>query len=139
MTLQLLRKFSYSFVVLLFALTAAAVQKPTNTGPAYDLANQVKVQGVIESIQQVPGEFEGVHLVIRTSKGPVLVHVAPADFLQQIGTNFNVGDQVEVLGAKAADSQEEQVLAREITVGANTLTLRDGKGVPVWVGWKPGK
>lgn len=139
MTLRYRSKLQCSFVLVLFAVAAVAVQKPKNTGPAYDVANQVKIQGVIESIQEVPGEFEGVHLVVRTDKGPVLVQVAPADFLKEIGTSFKVGDQVQVLGAKALNASEEQVLAREITVGSSTVTLRDDTGIPVWAGWNPGK
>jgi hypothetical protein len=30
-------------------------------------------------------------------------------------------------------------LAKEITVGSNTTTLRDDNGVPVWSGWKSSK
>jgi hypothetical protein len=139
MNFSLRSKIQCSVFVLLFTSAAVAVQKPTNTGPGYDLANPVKVQGVVESIQELPGDFEGVHLVIRTDKGAVLVQVAPADFLKEIGTTFKVGDQVQVLGAKALNVAEEQILAREITVGASTVTLRDDKGLPVWAGWKPGK
>ena len=139
MTLRYRSKLQCSLAILLFSVAALAVQKPKNTGPAYDIANQVKIQGIVESIQEVPGEFEGVHLLVKTDKGSVLVQVAPADFLKEIGTSFNVGDQVQVVGAKALNSTEEQVLAREITVGSSTITLRDDKGVPVWAGWNPSR
>jgi len=126
-------------VVFLAAAQAAASQKTANTGPKYDVANEVKIKGVVEEIRQVPGEFEGTHLVVKTDTGTVLVHVAPADFLKEIDTSFKTGDEVQVVGCKAPDTTENEILAREITVGTNTTTLRDNKGIPVWAGWKPAK
>lgn len=118
-------------------MSAAWGQATSKTGPKYDVKNEVKVKGVVEEVRQVPGQFEGTHLVVKTDSKTVLVHVAPADFLKEMETSFNKGDQVEVVGCKAPDAVEEEILAREITVGQNTTTLRDDKGVPVWAGWKP--
>jgi hypothetical protein len=59
--------------------------------------------------------------------------------LKEIEVSFSKGDQVNVVGAQAPNSTGEEILAREITVGSNTFTLRDDKGVPVWSGWKPAK
>jgi DNA/RNA endonuclease YhcR with UshA esterase domain len=119
--------------------TILAAQKIANTGPKYDVANEVKIKGVVEDIREVPGNFEGTHLVVKTDTGTVLVHVAPADFLKEMDTSFKKGDEVTVTGAKAPDAAEPEILAREITVGTNTTTLRDDKGIPVWAGWKPAK
>ncbi|HEY5175913.1 MAG TPA: hypothetical protein VII95_10160 [Terriglobales bacterium] len=118
---------------------AAWGQRASKTGPKYDTANEVKIEGVIEEVREVPGEFEGVHLVVKTETKTVLVHVAPGEFLKEIDTSFNKGDQVVVVGAKAPDAPEEEILAREITDGNNTATLRDAKGIPIWAGWKPAK
>jgi hypothetical protein len=127
------------FAALLLVAQLAFAQKAANTGPKYDAANEVKVKGIVEDVREVPGDFEGVHLVVKTDKGDVLVHVAPAAFLKDIDTSFKKGDEISVVGAKAPNTTEEEVLAREITVGTNSCTLRDDKGVPVWAGWKPGK
>ena len=118
-------------------LCVAWAQTASKTGPKYDVKNEVKIKGVVEEVRQVPGQFEGTHLVVKTETKTVLVHVAPTNFLKDIDTAFNKGDQVEVLGCKAPDSSEEEILAREITVGQNTTTLRDDKGIPIWAGWKP--
>ncbi len=124
---------------LIVAMQASPTQKTANTGPKYDTANEVKIKGVVEDIREVPGDFEGTHLVVKTDTGTVLVHVAPADFLKEMDTSFKKGDEVQVVGAKAPDAAEPEILAREITVGGNTTTLRDDKGIPVWAGWKPTK
>ena len=118
-------------------LSTAWAQTASKAGPKYDVKNEVKIKGVIEEIRQVSGPLEGTNLVVKTESKTVLVHVAPADFLKEIDTTFNKGEQVEVVGCKAPDTTEEEILAREITVGQNTTTLRDEKGVPVWTGWKP--
>jgi hypothetical protein len=125
-------------VTVLFTCAAVA-QKASNTGPKYDVANQVKVKGVIDDIHETPGAFEGTHLVVKTDTGTVLVQLAPADFLKEIEASFKKGDQIEVVGAKNMGTEGEEVLAREITIGNNTTTLRDDNGVPVWVGWKAAK
>ena len=129
-----------AIMVLSVATQAAAItQKIANTGPKYDTANEVKVKGVVDDVRQVAGDYEGTVLVVKTDTGQVLVHVAPADFLKEMDTSFKKGDEVQITGAKAPNTTETEILAREITVGTNTTTLRDDKGIPVWAGWKPAK
>ena len=125
--------------LLILISQAAPAQKVAVTGPQYNVANEVKVTGTIEEIREVPGQFQGTHLVVKTDKGTVLVRLAPADFLKEMEASFNKGDQVVVVGCKAPDAAEETIMAREIIVGTNDTTLRDEKGVPVWVGWKAPK
>jgi hypothetical protein len=67
------------------------------------------------------------------------VHVAPELFLKELDMGFNKGDQLEIVGSKLKIDGVDEVLAKEITRGDNTLTLRDKKGVPVWDGWMPSK
>ena len=138
MTSQL-RPILCSIVVLVLAVCPGVAQKLANTGPKYDVTHQVKIQGTVEEVREVPGDYEGTHLVVKTDQGVVLVQVAPTAFLKEMDTSYKKGDVVQVVGAKAPDATEEQVLAREITIGADTVTLRDDKGVPVWAGWKPAK
>ncbi len=129
------------FIAALVTCISSATwgQHAAKTGPKYDSANEVKIKGVILEVREVPGESEGTQLVVKTDTKTVLVRVAPADFLKEIDTTFNKGDEVVVVGAKAPDSPDEAILAREITDGSNTATLRDDKGIPIWAGWKPSK
>ncbi len=126
-------------LVAIWISSSAWGQHPSKTGPKYDSANEVKITGVIEEVRDVPGQIEGTQLVVKTDTKTVLVRVAPTDFLKEIDTSFAKGDQVTVVGAKAPDATEEEILAREITDGSNTATLRDDKGIPIWTGWKPSK
>jgi hypothetical protein len=129
------------FIVAVLALASPLgwSQAANKTGPKYDVANEVKVKGVIEDIRQVPGGVEGTQLAVKTDTKTILVYVGPGEFLKEIEVSFSKGDKVDVVGAKAPNSPEEEILAREITVGTNTFTLRDDKGVPVWSGWKPAR
>ncbi len=139
MSYKLWSRILVSVAVLSLTLSYGSAQKMKDTGPKYDVANEVKLKGVIEDIREIPGNFEGTLLVVKTDTGTVLVHVAPASFLKEIDASFAKGDQVEVVGAKAPNATEEEILAREITVGTNTITLRDDRGIPVWAGWNPAK
>jgi hypothetical protein len=139
MPIQFRSSLFAAMAVLILALPGVAGQKIADTGSKYDVAHQVKIQGTVEEVREVPGDYEGTHLLVKTDQGLVLVQVAPAAFLKEMDTSYKKGDVVQVVGAKALDATEEQVLAREITIGADSVTLRDDKGVPVWAGWKPAK
>ncbi len=125
--------------VLALLTQVAPAQRPGKTaptGPKYDAASEVKIKGAIEEIRDVAGDFQGTNLVVKTDTSTVLVYVGPTAFLKEIDTSFNKGDQVEIIGAKVTENGQEELLAREVTVGTNTFTLRDDKGIPVWAGWK---
>jgi hypothetical protein len=131
-------KFLFIAAVVALLWPQAGAQSAHKTGPHYNAASEVKIKGIIEEIREVPGEFEGTHLVVKTETKTFLVHCAPSAFLKEIDASFAKGDQVLIVGAQAPDAPEE-ILAREITDGNNTVTLRDDKGVPIWAGWKPSK
>ena len=133
-------RVGFSIAVVALLVSATWAQKAHNTGPKYDPTKEMTIKGVVDEVREIPGEFEGLHLVVKTDSKTVLVHVAPSGFLKEIDTSFSKGDQVMVVGAPSPDtSPDEEILAREITVGQNTTMLRDDKGVPVWAGWKPAK
>jgi hypothetical protein len=135
----LLSKVLFIVAVLVFGLPLGLAQSASKTGPKYDLASEVKVKGVIEDIREVSGGVAGTQLSVKTDAKTILVYVGPGDFLKEIEVSFNKGDQVNVIGAKSPNATDDEILAREITVGSNTFTLRDDKGVPIWTGWKPSK
>jgi len=135
---------SLSRVLVIIAAVALVVpavwsQNAGKTGPKYDLTKEVKVSGTVEQVRETPGEWEGIHLVVKSGDRTVIVQLAPAEFLKELDCWIKVGDQVEVVGSKAPDTTEDEVLAREVTFGNNTMVLRDQKGIPVWAGWKPQK
>jgi hypothetical protein len=133
-------KALFVVVALAWLSTVGLSQSTSKTGPKYDTTKEVKIKGVIEEVRDVPTAAGGTQLVVKTDSKSVLVYVGPGQFLKELEMSFNKGDQVDVTGCKALnESNEEQVLAREVVVGSNTFTLRDDKGVPIWSGWKPAK
>ena len=121
---------------LLVLLALGTLWAQSGKNPKYDPAKEITVKGTVEQVRQIP-EGNITELVIKTANNNVQVYLAPAEFLKEIECWIKQGDQVEVVGAKAADSDE--VLAREVSFGNNTMTLRDPKGVPIWTAWKPSK
>ena len=80
-------KVLFITAVMVWISSAAWGQHPgKTTGPKYDKANEVKIKGVIVEVREVPGEFEGLHLVVKTDTKTVLVHVAPSEFLKEIAS-----------------------------------------------------
>ena len=75
-------------VVAVVALAlAASGQKPSDVyrGLKYDKTTEVKIHGTVEEIQDfdcpISGSL-GSHAVLKTSDGPILVHVAPVKFMK---------------------------------------------------------
>jgi hypothetical protein len=50
-------------------------------------------------------------------------------------TNFKVGAGIQVIGSHVQGGATETILAREVTEGDTTLTLREFAGAPVWEHW----
>ena len=127
-----------SFAVLLLA-ASGLTQTTGKTVPKYDKSKEIRLKGTVTEVRQSGGPVDVTVLVVKTSdKGTVVVQLAPPDYLKEIDCWVKVGDQVEVTGAKVADSADE-VIAREVVFGNNTMILRDDKGTPIWELWKPSK
>ena len=118
---------------LVLATSSLFAQK---TGPKYDFANEVKLKGTVEEIKMVPGEFEGVHVMLKTANETILVHLAPSGFLKMLDFNVAKGDTLEVTGCKITGEFGPEILGREVILGNNSLTLRDKGGIPAWAGMK---
>jgi len=120
-------------VSLVLATSSLLAQK---TGPKYDFDNEVKLKGTVEEIKMVPGEFEGVHVMLKTATETILVHLAPEGFLKMLDFTVNKGDTLEVTGCRITGEFGPEILSREVVAGNNSLTLRDKKGLPAWQGMK---
>lgn len=115
-----------------FALAIAATAAAQTV--AYNPANETSVSGVIRYVVSVaaPDGTVGVHLEIRTSDGPVRVHVAPALFIGMNNFSFLSEETVAVRGAKVTKGGETAIWARLVVKDGKTLVLRDEDGTPRW-------
>jgi len=107
-----------------------------NNGPKYDPSTEITLKGTVQEIKMVPGAYEGVHVMLKTSTDTILVHLAPEGFLKMLDFDAKVGDSFEVVGCKITGEFGPEILAKDVKAGNNEITLRDKKGSPAWAGMK---
>ena len=134
-----------TFVVMtaILGVAASASAQPSDccsgagdAGRFYSSATETTVAGTVEDVKNVPpgGGNGGLHLILNTASGPVEVHVGPTWYVSSRNVTFTKGDAVSLVGSKMMMSGREVLIAREITKGQQTLTLRAANGAPVWSG-----
>lgn len=104
--------------------------------PKYNAATEVKVQGIVEEVQQFwcpINSDEGTHLMLKTDTGILQVHVAPRRFLEGNGVSFSKGDEVAVVGSRVTYEGHNAMIARKVTRGDQTFAFRQPDGSPMWV------
>jgi hypothetical protein len=74
----------------------------------------------------------GLHLIVKTDKETIGVHLGPAAFIVKTMT-FKEGDTVEVVGSKVMMMGRPTLIAREVKKGDQVLKLRDERGMPLWM------
>jgi len=121
--------------LVVLTVTLAWAQAPASA-PKYDLANEVTIKGVVQEVKDfqcpVSGGM-GAHLLVKTDKGTVTVHLALSKFLSEYGFAFAKGDEIEIIGVKAKVGDDENaILARKIDRGNQSFTFRDKNGQPLW-------
>ena len=138
-----MRRASLGTLFVLLILIAAPVALAQKlTGPKYDPAAEFTIKGTVTEVKEVPkaclGE-DAINLVLKTAKGPMEVQIAPASFLKELEITFKVGDDLQIIAAKAKEKDDKEInLAREIQHENNTLVVRDKTGDPVWTWMKKG-
>jgi len=107
--------------------------------PRYDPATEVTVQGTIDEVTEHTGPmgWTGTHLILKTDKGTLEVHLGPSAFLAEKGFAFAPGDEIEVTGSKMKYEGEEALLARKVKKEEKSLTLRNAQGIPQWSKGRP--
>jgi hypothetical protein len=124
----------------LLAQAPAAPAPPAKQPPAaakapeYDPSAEVTFTGTIEDYHesQMKGDHPGLHLIVKTDTETIEVHACPVQFMKELDFALEKGDTVKVVGSRPGGTGI--VVAREITKGQTTLTLRDKAGEPIWVG-----
>lgn len=115
---------------ILFLVATAFSQAP----PKYDPATESKSKGVVDQLKLVPpsGGKPEVYLLLKGAADTPQIYLCPKRFLDDMGVDFKSGDAIEIVGSKVKQDGAELTLAREITKGGDTLTLRFKDGKPAW-------
>jgi hypothetical protein len=105
----------------------------------YNPATVETFSGTVEAVDQITpmkGMYGGIHLIVKTDKSSVEVHLGPSWYIERMDTKIEKGDKVEVKGSKVTYEGKPAIIAAEVKKGDNTLILRDNAGIPSWAGWR---
>jgi len=137
--------------VLTLALVASALAQGQGPGPGkgwgpgsryqrmYNPATVETLTGQVIAVDTfAPGKGmgRGVHLMVKTEKETIPVHLGPSWYVQEQGVTFVAGDQITVTGSRIDFKGKPAVIAAEVKKGDQVLKLRDANGIPVWAGWQ---
>ncbi|HVO99459.1 MAG TPA: hypothetical protein VMT15_15420 [Bryobacteraceae bacterium] len=115
-------------------LIAGAAKDPAPPEPKYDTATVIDVNATITAQREVPkgSPMAGLHLAVKVGSEDLDVYVGPTEFVKIFEVTFKKGDSIHLIGSKVTFQEATVVLARDITLGTITLSLRDNSGEPLW-------
>lgn len=105
----------------------------------YNPATVETISGTIESVDKITpmkGMMYGIHLILKTDKETISVHLGPGWYIERLDTKIEKGDRIEVRGSRVTMMGKPVIIASEVKKGDNILKLRDENGIPVWAGWR---
>ncbi|MGJ5675606.1 MAG: hypothetical protein ACR9NN_18645 [Nostochopsis sp.] len=89
-----------------------------------------------DTITPIGGMSHGVHLVLKTAKETISVHLGPGWFIENQDIQIKPKDKIEVKGSRITFAGQPTIIAAEVNKGDEILKLRDQNGFPVWSGWR---
>ena len=105
----------------------------------YDSKTVETINGEVISVDTftpMKGMSSGVHLMVKTDKGTLSVHLGPAWYIENQDVTIELKNKVEIKGSRITYDGKPAVIAAEIKKGDEILQLRDDKGYPLWSGWR---
>lgn len=108
-------------------------------GRLYDAKTVETVSGEVTGVQEMTpfkGMGRGVHLMLKTDKETISVHLGPVWYIERQDTKIAAGDKIEVKGSRITYQGKPAIIAAEIHEGDEVLMLRDASGIPMWAGWR---
>lgn len=115
--------------VPLGAQTAPESRAGRGFGPAYDAAHETILHGTIREVvtKHETGSPAGMHLLVAGPQGVVDTHVGPY-LSKETREALRAGAPVQIVGAAVSLNGKEYFLARQLTVGTRTVTVRSPHG-----------
>ena len=90
----------------------------------------------VDTFTPTEGMSSGVHLMVKTDKGALSVHLGPAWYIENQDVKIAPKDKVEIKGSRITYNGKPAIIAAEVDKGGGILHLRDDNGYPVWSGWR---
>jgi len=99
-------------------------------GHGYDKAHEVTINATINQMvtKHVAGSPAGLHLLVNGPEGLVDAHLGPF-MTRQTQSALRAGTAVQIVGAMETVHGKQYLLAREVTVGGRTITVRSSNGM----------
>jgi hypothetical protein len=123
-----------SAVLFFVALGAFAQQKPVSTlrQPNPSAVNDTVLEGTVVSYTEDSATAPiGAHVVVQTSSGNIDVHLGKAALVKQSGISLREGDSVRIVGSSVPFAGGTIFAARILQKGAQSVTLRNSRGIPL--------
>jgi hypothetical protein len=90
----------------------------------------------VEKITPTRGMSHGVHLILKTARESISVHLGPGWYIDNQDIQIQPKDKIEVKGSRITFAGKPAIIAAEIKKGEQIFQLRDENGFPVWSGWR---
>ena len=111
----------------------------TQYGRIYDKKTVETINGEVVSIDKIEpmkGMYYGVHLMVKTAKETISVHLGPGWYIENQDVKIEPKDKIEIKGSRVVFEGKPAIIAAEVRKGDETLKLRDENGFPAWAGWR---
>lgn len=105
----------------------------------YDAKTVETISGEVASIEKImpmKGMSYGIHMMVKTDKENISIHLGPGWFIEKQDIKIMPKDKVEVKGSRITYEGKPAIVAIEVKKGDDVLKLRDESGFPVWSGWR---
>jgi hypothetical protein len=93
----------------------------------------------VERITPMRSMSYGIHLIVKTEKEEISVHLGPGWFIENQDLRIEQNDKIEVKGSRITFEGKPAIIAAEVKKGKDILKLRDESGFPAWSGWRRGR
>ena len=90
----------------------------------------------VDQITPMKGMSYGVHIMVKTDKETISVHLGPGWYIENQDVKIAPKDKIEVKGSQITFEGKPALIAAEVKKGDEVLTLRDANGLPAWSGWR---
>jgi hypothetical protein len=111
----------------------------TQYSKMYDPKTVETITGEVVSVDKITpmkGMSHGVHIMLKTAKETISVHLGPDWYIENQDIKIEPKDTVEVKGSRITFQGKPAIIAADIKKGNEILKLRDEKGFPVWSAWR---
>lgn len=108
-------------------------------GRMYNPKTVETINGDVISVDKITprkGMRYGIHLMVKTDKEEISVHLGPGWYIENQEIRIEPKDKISVKGSRITVNGNSAIVAAEVIKGDEILKLRDESGFPVWSGWK---